>query len=121
MNNDDLGRFEHHDLDDLNHLHINYEELIDYIKARQPKDSAELTFAICHHLKINDRRLVNKIVEILIELDRSIREIELMWYAPAGLDRGIIEREIDYVTGDYVVSHGLINLTYRDMSFAITA
>lgn len=102
---------------DLDYLHINYEELIEHIKERQPKDSAELTFSISNFLGISDRHSINKIVEVLIELDQSIRKLELLWYAPAG----IIKHEIDSVTGDHIASHGLIDMAYHDISFAITA
>lgn len=80
----------------LDYLNINYEKLIVYIKNKQPKDSAELTFAIRSFLGINDYKLVNKIVRILIELDSSIREIELTWFNPRGLNRGLDKINIEF-------------------------
>jgi len=64
-----------------NHLHVNYEELIEYIKAKQPRDSAELTRVI-KDIYPNDRKFIDKIIEVLMELDPYIREIECSWYIP---------------------------------------
>ncbi len=93
---------------ELDHLHINYEELIEYIKAKQPKDSAELTSAICS-IYPSDRRLINKIVEVLIELDPYIREIEFSWYVPS-VDHIAITFDID----------GNAYITEQQEPFAIT-